>query len=704
MELHEFPRPPQDNGRGVHWSLSVYEWGKRDWSFWAEQLQAMKIKWVKVMDDGGGSALPLVRRLADLEIMPVVRLYWEEQNPGNIGQRGRDAVRRFVQAGAVYCETNNEPDLDLEWKDRRRPPNWLDIVVDNFIIDADIILGEGGHLAVPAFGVGTLRDPFSKIVERGRRDILDGGAWAAIHNYCLARPLEYPNDPVNMYGEPITEEEWHAAGGRWAWEIGWEEVNRARKAAANPNANIMADATCFRGFEQLNAYIVHALGHPIPIMMTEGGYNVAQRAGTTAGDDPRYPKPTPQAASEMNLKMFQYMQGDREVLGKKVPDYFFAAMPWLIAAQRIGVQAPPAENQGPWFTHKYDQEWGLNGELPLVQMLKDLPSRLRQDGPIPQQWHKPLTPDKLARNWDFRLNYLGAGVKLEPATGPQGVTAAIGPQGTAAGSPYWKLVEATWLDKEEARGANYIFVKALDADDNPLENAAFVVARPDAQDIVTTKGSVDGFWGNYAMYGLLGTYSVEMAQGGYPSDRVTGVGLGTEEVPDAWTSTAFRFTFQLVEKGSGGAAATEAAAAVTGTSTAEAVSGAAETVTDEAPPVRDGAPPARDEAQPEVPAPPPTAAPPGPEQVETVQPSIPTEAERTAALRRALLEAAKPHIIPLNPDAALYQYARQHRLGERLSDEFTFEHEAVKYVAQVFKRGIVYAPVGQWRQVTHFRP
>jgi hypothetical protein len=666
MELHEFPRPPQDNGRGVHWSLSVYEWGKRDWSFWSEQLQAMKIKWVKVMDDGGGSALPLVRRLVDLEIMPVVRLYWEEQNPGNIGQRGRETVRRFVQTGAVYFETNNEPDLDLEWRDRRRPPNWLDIVVDNFIIDADIILEEGGHPAVPAFGVGTLRDPFSTVVERGRRDILDGGAWAAIHNYCLARPLEYPNDPVHMHGEPITEEEWHAAGGRWAWEIGWEEVNRARKAAANPNADIMTDATCFRGFEQLNAYIVRALGHPIPIMMTEGGYNVAQRAGTTAGDDPRYPKPTPQAASEMNLEMFQYMQGDREILGKKVPEYFFAVMPWLIAAQRIGVLAPPAENQGPWFTHKYDQEWGLTGELPLVQMLKDLPLRLRQDGPLPRQWHKPLTPDKLDRNWDFRLNYLGAGVKLEPPVGPLGET---------AGSPYWKLVGARWLDKEEAAGASHIFVKALDADDNPMENAAFAVARPDARESVMTKGPADGFWGNYAMYGLLGTYSVEMAQGGYPSERVTGVGLGTEEVPDAWTSTAFRFTFQLVTRDDGGAATNELTEAATGPSSAGLVSEPTE-----------------------APAPPP-----GPGQPERVQPPRPTEAERIADLHRALLEAAKPHIIPLNPDAALYKYARRHRLGERLSDEFTIEREGIKYVAQVFERGIAYAPVGQWDQVTHVK-
>jgi len=658
MELHEFSRPPKDNGRGVHWSISAYEWGKRDWGFWAEQLLAMKIKWVKIIDDGGGSALPVARRLVDLEIMPVVRLYWPEQNPGNISQRGRETVRRYVDVGAMYFETNNEPDLDLEWKGGRKPLNWLDIVVANFITDADIILQEGGYPAVPAFGVGTLRDPFKAIVERGRRDILEGGAWAALHNYCLARPLEYPNDPINLHGEPISEQEWQAAGGMWAWEMGSETVNKARRELANPHADIMTDATCFRAFEQLNAYIVRALGRSIPIMTTEGGYNVAQRAGTTAGDDPRYAKPTPQAASELNLDMFKYMQGDREMLGSKVPDYYFAVMPWLIAAQRIGVLAMPAENQGPWFTHKYDQEWRLNGELPLVQMLKDLPSRVRQDGPLAPQWQKSAGPGSLNRDWDYRLNYLGAGVKLEPAADIQTAAAATGT------GPRWQLVEARWLNQEEARGASQIFVKALGADGNPLENAAFVVGRPGAEDRVVTKGAIDGYWGNYTMYGLLGTYTVKMTEGDHPSERVTGVGLGSEEVPNAWTNTAFRFTFRLVEKGK----------------PVVVVSKPDETTAETAPAATGT--PIRAEAEP------------------VAQPVGPGVPEQTA-LHQVIHGAAQACLAARSPTGKFYRYAGKHALGKRLSYDFTFEQAGIKYTAQVFEKGIVYAPVGQWDQVTH---
>ena len=630
LELSQFPRPPQDNGRGVHWSLSVYEWGKRDWAFWADQLQAMKIKWVKILDDGGGSGLRLARRLVDLEIMPVVRFYWPRQNPGNIGSRGADAVKKYREAGVYYFETNNEPDLDLEWENSQKPPDWLDIVVDNFIIDADIILDLGGYPAMPAFGVGSQRDPFQKVVERERRDILDGGAWAAVHNYCLGRPLEYPNDPVNTQGVPLTEAEWEAAGGLWAWEMGWEEVNKYRQESVNPEASIMTDSTCFRAFEQLNAVIVNAIGHSIPIMMTEGGYNVGQRAGTTFGDDARYPKPTPQRASELNLDMFRFMQGDISILDKKVPEYFFTVMPWLIAAYRIGVWAAPAENQGPWFTHHYDQEWGLHGELPFVQMFKDTPDRLRQDGPVPMEWAKPDYQVELGDNWDHRFKYLG--VSLEPAAGTP--------------ASYWKLVQAQWRDEEEALGSGYIFVKMLDENGQPIEKATFIIARANASEQISTKGSIDGFWGNYAMYGSLGTYKVRVNHQDFPSETVTGLGLGREDDHQLWTRTAFWLTFQLV---SGSAAA---------------------------------------QAEPEIDEP-------------AAQAQAPTEEQLMNALRRAALDAARPRIVPIDRQSHLYQFAVKHQLGEQLSGEFTFIYEGANFRAQAFELGVVFAP-SQRLDLMHF--
>ena len=528
MKLSDFPRPPNDNGRGVHWSLSPY-WasaGAQEWDFWASQIKEMGLKWIKVIDDGGGSAFRLVMRLLDMDVMPVIRLYRHEQNPGTIGSRGADTVRAYVKEGAPWIETNNEPDLDLEWEGGNKPPNWLEIVVNDWIADADTILNLGGLPAVPAFGVGTLRNPYELVVDKGRKDILDNGAWASLHNYCLGRPLSYPNDEVNLYGKPLEEGEWEAAGGMVAWEMGPEAVNEARMRDKNPDASIMTDATCFRAFEHLNQIIVDSCGHSIPIMTTEGGYNVLQRAGTTFGDDARYPKPTPEHASRLNLEMFKYMQGDIPILGKTVPDYYFACMPWLIAAYRIAAFAAPAENQGPWFTHLYDQESGLQGELPLVQMLKDLPASVRQDGPVPTAWLVTRESDALGDAWDSRLDWIGVEYMPWPATNER----------------VWRLVEARWLDEEESAGACSIFVKALDTDGEPLAGAAFVVDRGDGWDTVATKDKADGYWGNYTMYGAVGTYTVRMADSG---DSITGVGFGVETWPHDWAQTSFRFTFQL---------------------------------------------------------------------------------------------------------------------------------------------------------------
>ena len=498
--------------------------GAQDWGFWASQIKEMQLSYIKIIDDGGGSGLLLARRLVDLGIMPVVRFMWMEQNPGNIGARGMDAVREYIKWGVVYFETLNEPDLALEWKDRKRPDNWLDVVVDNFIHDAYGILEAGGYPAVAAFGVGCLRNPYQAIVERGCGDILDGGAWGAVHNYCLARPLEYPNDAVNTAGIPIAEEEWREAGGFWAWEMGVDAVNEARRRDKNPHASVLTDATCFRAFEQVNHYVVEACGHSIPLMMTEGGYNVGQRAGTTFGDDGRYAKPTPQHMSELSLRMFRYMDGTEPLLGRYVPDYFFCAMPWLMANFRMHVYQPPAEEQGPWFTHKYDGEWGLDGELPLVQMLKDLPGRVRQDGPVPVPWLVIRASDALGAAWDSRLDFIG--VEYQPC----------------ASGATWRLVEARWLDEEDAAGACSIFVKALDENGEPLAGATFVVDRGDGMDIAATKDKADGYWGNYTMYGALGTYTVRMAD---PGDSITGVGFGVETWPHDWAQTSFRFTFQL---------------------------------------------------------------------------------------------------------------------------------------------------------------
>lgn len=689
MELSDFLRPPGDNGRGLHWSPSLYSWGQDNWSFWEKQILDMNLKWIKVLDDSGGSSYYLCRRLVEIGVMPVVRLYRREPNPGHIGSREEEIIEKLVKVGVYYFEANNEPDLNLEWEGGKKPENWLDVVVDNFIIDADKILALGGYPAFPAFGPGGLGNPFEKLKEKGRLDLLDRGVWLALHNYCLGRPLSYPEEPINREGVPLSEEEWEATGGLWAWEMDHLAVSTRRQALKKPDATIHDDYTCFRAFEAMNRMVVDACGHSIPILTTEGGYNVGQRAGTTEGDDPRYPKPTPQRQAELTVALFDYMQ-------RQAPDYYFACMSWLVASNRIGHYSPVWEAQGPWFTNSFDRQFGLSGQLPVVDMVKRMPSTSRRDEPAPPVWEGLKDENAVGRDWDFRLRYLGKGeVQLKPVSDTT--------------TPYWRLVSARWRDLKESQGNRHIFVKILDKEGQPLADADFRVSNGGVG-LVKTKAAIDNYLGNYPMYGAVGSYTVDVVQDGCPSDQIAGVGLGTLEAPYDLASTSFVLTFQLWEPGRDPFAEREPLESLlletmqplTIPLNKEALfwkyaheNGLGERLTAEYECLFEGE---RYRAQ-------------------VYDKGIVYvrvgEWDETAHVARddqghplestpfaeALAEAGYPLIIPLNREAMFWKYASEHNLGERLTREYDVLYLNRAFRAQGYEKGVVYSPVGEWGDV-----
>ena len=551
MKLNNYPRPPADNGRGVHWSPSQYQWGKKDWLVWQKRILEMGLKWVKVNVPPDYNAEAIVKRLVDIEVMPVCRFI--RKNPTRIGGAVEKTIERLVALGARYFETNNEPDADVEWEGYRRPPGWEQIVIENLIYDANRIHSIGGFPALVAFNCGPTesRNPVQILLQTpGGREIFDKGLWVSLHNYGKGRPFNYPNDRVRMFGDPVSEEEWLDQGQPDFWsdaetvEFVWhnatrEEVNRLRQEQKNPQISIMTDITGFRAYEYWNALITREGLASIPIMMTEGGWETGDRL------DPFYPEPTAQRASELNLKMFRFIQGDLEMTVNKpdesvesapAPDYLFALMPWHIGEKAFGLDTSGQWEQGAWFTHWYDQKFGLNGELPIIQMLRDLPSKIRADGPTPSEWamRKDLIPDDPPQKWDYRFLYLGKGIKLK--------------RSSATGAK-WRVISGLWQDKdeinEEPLPPGYIMIKVLDARGEPIENASVQISRSDASDTILTKGRFDRYMGNYKMTGTLGTYTLQVTYQGVPSDKIYNLGLGGEAPRTNFDQTSFFFTFQL---------------------------------------------------------------------------------------------------------------------------------------------------------------
>jgi N-acetyl-anhydromuramyl-L-alanine amidase AmpD len=77
--------------------------------------------------------------------------------------------------------------------------------------------------------------------------------------------------------------------------------------------------------------------------------------------------------------------------------------------------------------------------------------------------------------------------------------------------------------------------------------------------------------------------------------------------------------------------------------------------------------------------------------------------DRIAQDASAIQAAKKLTWMPINTNAALYQYAQQKNLGYPQTDEFDVTIGTDSYVVQVFNLGIVYVKKGDWGNVQSFK-
>lgn len=573
MLLHEYPRPDRDNGRGMHWSASPYHPTELD--DWIARLKDLHIRWLKVLDDGGGSSLRLCERLLSEGIMPVVRLYRLQPNPGHIGGREERTLSDLAKAGVRYIETNNEPDLQVEWS-IPRPLAWVDIVADNWLHDARKCLDAGALPAVPALSVGTRDDLIGAIVARGGRELLEAGAWVAIHNYTINHPLDYPDDDVNQRGQALTPDAYKADGG-WAWDnVPLDTINAWRWQDKNPGNTIQDDTACFRSFEYTNSLVIRALGRPLPMIATEGGVVVGWR------EDRRYPRITPAMHEQMTVAMFSFMQSD-------APSYFFAVCPWLIANYALGHFSPGWESQA-WYTNWWDAQFGLNGKLPAVDAVAALPSvsRLEKEGPQHSVIRGRI--DAMRGVSSMRLVLRGDGFSAAAATDNTGdfsftglaagmytlyaggliqaglqldgtntidlpglrpplpsapdmqwdarltdMRASVIPAEAAAGTPIWRLVSAGMLDQTQAGVGGAVYYDVCDELGRPLAGQEVILAWPTGMGRKATEkreapshGAEFPIAEPYDPSSTAGPYSAWVD--GLPCDHVIGIGLPNRQV------------------------------------------------------------------------------------------------------------------------------------------------------------------------------
>lgn len=340
---------------------------------WLVELQQLGTKWLRVIDDNGDS-FALCEKLLNAGIFPIVRILRRdlppndtpEPNPGHVSAREEVTIRKLIDLGVLYFETNNEPDNPVEWKQHAIPggngsrhfEETAKLVALNWLFDARFIIDAGGYPALPAVSSGSEMDLLGALASLGRQDILLEGCWLALHNFGHNRPLNFPNDRVNQNGAPLTAQEYDFGPlTQWVW---WdttlerantlEEINARRAALKNAGQVVAQDHAAFREYEYLDALAKKHLGRSIPILATEGGYQVGRRS------DLRYPRITPALHADLTVAMFEFMQRD-------APDYFFAICPTLL----VGTQKHQASA---WYSDFWDRTirggGPRNGEIPPI--------------------------------------------------------------------------------------------------------------------------------------------------------------------------------------------------------------------------------------------------------------------------------------------------------------------------------------------------
>jgi hypothetical protein len=226
LALQDYPRPPSDNGRGVHWiptTRQAHEVVDR----FVERVKDLGMRWVTFLNEPGDLTgnEHLVRSLVAAGVMPIMRIYTEGGAPiqGDI----TSLVRRYRSLGVPYFQLFNEPNLRVE--NQGETPD-VDRYLSLWIPAARQVVAGGGLPGLGALSpqgdvddLDFLRRILEGLKARGAEDLLNR-AWISVHNYgtdhlrvreydrivreVLGRSLPLIGTEAGVYAEgSMTEEE-----------------------------------------------------------------------------------------------------------------------------------------------------------------------------------------------------------------------------------------------------------------------------------------------------------------------------------------------------------------------------------------------------------------------------------------------------------------------------------------------------------------
>lgn len=272
LTLPEWPRPANDNGRGMHF-LPVAYYEDVDLDLQIGRLQELGVRWALVVYGDEIQLERLAPRFRDAGIMVV----WRKGLRANerYYDWGRDVETLQRLGMPPYMQLYNEPSLSAEW-DEGEPD--FEVFREHILQAARDVYNAGGYVGLQFVDDEWLRGTLRAIKER-RGEAIFGRMFFVPHPYALNHPPDYTEDANGVLG--------------------------------------------FRHFAQI---FQEEIGFVPPMIAGEGGWKYH------ATDDRRFPQIDDALHAAYHAEVFNWFRTGQLSDGEPLPDYLFAFCPWLLSA------------------------------------------------------------------------------------------------------------------------------------------------------------------------------------------------------------------------------------------------------------------------------------------------------------------------------------------------------------------------------------
>ena len=350
----EWPRPPEDNGLGIHGGLDL---SLESLSADVARAQELGVKWVMTVPEDRTQLRRAASAYWDEGIMPVVR-------PECLVDEVHDFVgdaRLLAEKGIpAYVQVFNAPERPEQWKSRRVD---MKVFASRWLEQAKGLVDADAYPGLQVNSVDHLRIVLREAQEEGVEHIFRH-AWFCCHNYGLNRPARYPYDDINQRALPVQHPEWEFAGPV-------DQVDRWRQDGKHPGQTVHEDYECVLGFLAYARVFEEELGFVPPMICGEGGWEYGDLT------DRRYPKVGNFLHQAHHMAMFAWFKDGVLSDGGSLPEYLFAVCPWIISG---------ADDPGAW----YDGPQGTRHQT--VAAVAGMPGFARDGTPVESPAPVPQPP------------------------------------------------------------------------------------------------------------------------------------------------------------------------------------------------------------------------------------------------------------------------------------------------------------------------